>query len=167
MSVRVHIVWFCLLFCLCGPIAFVWAQDADSDFTPPPGEPLKWISIVLKTTFWLGIIIVAIFVTIWVLRRFVTPTQSFHTIRPVRLLFQESLAPGKSVCLIRVVDQVHVIGVTNTQISYIATLDDDEINQIDQWLGSSRTDAGGSGGSSGLKSMEKIQQLIQQFGKRS
>ena len=85
----------------------------------------------------------------------------------MRLLFQESLAPGKSVCLIRVVDQVHVVGVTNTQISYIATLDDDEVNQIDQWLGSSRTDAGGSGGSSGLKSMEKIQQLIQQFGKRS
>ena len=167
MPARVLVTWIHLLFCLCGPMVFVWAQDTDSDFTPPPGEPLKWISIVLKTTFWLGITIVAIFVTIWLLRRFVTPTQSFHTIRPVRLLFQESLAPGKSVCLIRVVDQVHVVGVTNTQISYIATLDDDEVDQIDQWLGSSRTGAGDQGGSSDLTGVEKIQQLIQQFGKRS
>ena len=52
-------------------------------------------------------------------------------------------------------------------VGAIVTLDDDEVNQIDQWSGSSRTGAGGSGGSSGLKSMEKIQQLIQQFGKRS
>ena len=74
---------------------------------------------------------------------------------------------SKSVCLIRVVDQVHVVGVTNTQISYIATLDDDEVDQIDQWLGSSRTGTGDQGGSSDLTGVEKIQQLIQQFGKRS
>ena len=47
---------------------------------------------------------------------------------------EESISPAKSVCLIRVLDQMHVVGVTSANISYIATLDEDEVTLVDQWL---------------------------------
>ena len=95
--------------------------------------------------------------TIFLLKRFIAPTTNINSLRPVRLLFQESLQPGKSICLIRVIDQVHVVGVTNSQISYLATLDDDEIDQIDNWL--NRPDS--IGGNEGRTN--KIQQFLNRF----
>ena len=154
--------WYCLIcvvfFCL-HPITAAWSQVSTSgdDFTPPPGQSLAWIGIVLKTTFWLLIVIFAIFVTIFLLKRFIAPTTNINSLRPVRLLFQESLQPGKSICLIRVIDQVHVVGITNSQISYLATLDDDEIDQIDNWL--NRPDS--IGGNEGRTN--KIQQFLNRF----
>lgn len=155
----------CLVYICFHPVANVWAQavpsENSSNFTPPPGQSLAWINIVLKTTFWLFIIIVAIFATILLLKRFVTPTITMNSLRPVRLLFQESLQPGKSICLIRVIDQIHVVGVTNSQISYLATLDDDEVDQIDHWLNRPDSAGGNSGG------MSKIQQFLKRFGSQS
>ena len=154
--------WYCLIcvvfFCL-HPITAAWSQVSTSgdDFTPPPGQSLAWIGIVLKTTFWLLIVIFAIFVTIFLLKRFIAPTTNINSLRPVRLLFQESLQPGKSICLIRVIDQVHVVGVTNSQISYLATLDDDEIDQIDNWLNRSDSIGGNEGRTN------KIQQFLNRF----
>ena len=78
--------------------------------------------------------IALIFISVWFLKKMVHQGRPFDTERPISLLSQETIGPGKSVCLVRVLDQIHVIGVTNTQISYLATLEDDEIDIINQSL---------------------------------
>ncbi|HIA70334.1 TPA: hypothetical protein EYN98_30675 [Candidatus Poribacteria bacterium] len=60
--------------------------------------------------------------------------QPAQSVRPINVIFEEPISPAKSVCLIRVLDQMHVVGVTSTHISYIATLDEDEVGLVDQWL---------------------------------
>jgi len=61
-------------------------------------------------------------------------SQPNQSVKPINVIFEEPISPARSVCLIRVLDQMHVVGVTNTNISYIATLDEDEMALVDQWL---------------------------------
>ena len=61
-------------------------------------------------------------------------SQPNQSVKPINVIFEEPISPARSVCLIRVLDQMHVVGVTNTNISYIATLDEDEMTLVDQWL---------------------------------
>lgn len=95
--------------------------------------PSLWITS-LQMLFWLLIVIVLIFISVWLIRKVMQQGKQFNAQKPVSLLFQETIGPGRSICLVRVLDQIHVIGVTNTQISYLATLEDDEIDMVDQRL---------------------------------
>ena len=61
-------------------------------------------------------------------------SQPNQSVKPINVIFEEPISPARSVCLIRVLEQMHVVGVTNTNISYIATLDEDEMALVDQWL---------------------------------
>ena len=114
----------------------IWGQDQDTTGNPqvPAFElPNLWL-FALKMLFWLLIVTGLIFVTVWVLRKLMLQSQPTQSVRPINIIFEEPISPAKSVCLIRVLDQMHVVGVTNTNISYIATLDEDEMTLVDQWL---------------------------------
>ena len=54
--------------------------------------------------------------------------------RPVQLLFQEPLGQKRSICLVKVLDRVLVLGVTNAHISYLSTLENDETLLFDEIL---------------------------------
>ena len=110
------------------------AQDTASDLPGPAFElPNLWF-FALKMLFWLLIVTGLIFATVWVLRKMMQQPQPAQSVRPINVIFEEPISPAKSVCLIRVLDQMHVVGVTSTHISYIATLDEDEVGLVDQWL---------------------------------
>ena len=114
----------------------IWAQGQDTTGDPPVPAfelPNLWL-FALKMLFWLLIVTGLIFVTVWVLKKLMLQSQPTQSVRPINIIFEEPISPAKSVCLIRVLDQMHVVGVTNANISYIATLDEDEVTLVDQWL---------------------------------
>ena len=114
----------------------IWGQGQDTAGNPqvPAFElPNLWL-FALKMLFWLLIVTGLIFVTVWVLRKLMLQSQPNQSVKPINVIFEEPISPARSVCLIRVLDQMHVVGVTNTNISYIATLDEDEMALVDQWL---------------------------------
>ena len=114
----------------------IWGQGQDTAGNPqvPAFElPNLWL-FALKMLFWLLIVTGLIFVTVWVLRKLMLQSQPNQSVQPINVIFEEPISPARSVCLIRVLDQMHVVGVTNTNISYIATLDEDEMTLVDQWL---------------------------------
>ena len=114
----------------------MWAQGqnvADDPLVPAFELPNLWL-FALKMLFWLLIVTGLIFATIWVLRKLMLQSQPTQSVRPINVIFEEPISPAKSVCLIRVLDQMHVVGVTSANISYIATLDGDEVTLVDQWL---------------------------------
>ena len=114
----------------------IWGQGQDTTGNPqvPAFElPNLWL-FALKMLFWLLIVTGLIFVTVWVLRKLMLQSQPNQSVKPINVIFEEPISPARSVCLIRVLDQMHVVGVTNTNISYIATLDEDEMALVDQWL---------------------------------
>ena len=59
------------------------------------------------------------------LKRWQTPVSDDE--RPVRLLFEGSIGPKRSICLVRVGTQVLVVGVTPSNISYLTRIDDPEL----------------------------------------
>ena len=114
----------------------IWAQGQDTtgDSPVPAFElPNLWF-FALKMLFWLLIVTGLIFVTVWALKKLMLQPQPTQSVRPINIIFEELISPAKSVCLIRVLDQMHVVGVTSANISYIATLDEDEVTLVDQWL---------------------------------
>ena len=114
----------------------IWGQGqytAGNPQVPAFELPNLWL-FALKMLFWLLIVTGLIFVTVWVLRKLMLQSQPNQSVKPINVIFEEPISPARSVCLIRVLDQMHVVGVTNTNISYIATLDEDEMALVDQWL---------------------------------
>ena len=114
----------------------IWAQGQDTIGDPPVPAfelPNLWL-FALKMLFWLLIVNGLIFVTVWALKKLMLQSQPTQSVRPINIIFEEPISPAKSVCLVRVLDQMHVVGVTSANISYIATLDEDEVTLVDQWL---------------------------------
>ena len=117
------------------PMAFAWGQS-DTDLPQRdlvelgPNLFLKGLEVLL----WLSVIVALIFVTVWLLKKASHKNGHFSDQKPIQLIFQEAIGPGKSVCLVRVLHQTYAIGVTNNHISYLSTLEDEEINMLDQWL---------------------------------
>ena len=93
--------------------------------------PNLWL-VSLQMVFWLIVVVVLIVACVWVMKKVTSPTRKINNQKPIRLLFQETIAPGRSICLVRVLNQVHVVGVTNSQISYLATLDETESDAVSQ-----------------------------------
>jgi len=94
----------------------------EPDAPPPPN--LFWIS--LRMIFALFVVVALIFLFVFILKR-INPRRGMgDNQRPVQLLFQEPLGQKRSICLVKVLDSVLVLGVTNTNISYLSTLENDE-----------------------------------------
>lgn len=116
-----------------------WGQN-DGDL--PSGEdsqlpglelPDLWM-VSLQTLFWLLVVVSLIFISVWFMKKLMLPGKQFNSRKPIRLLFQETIGSGRLVCLVQVLDQIHVIGVTNTQISYLSTLEEHEMDMVNQLL---------------------------------
>lgn len=98
--------------------------------SPPPN--LFWIS--LRMFFSLFVVIALIFLFVFILKR-INPRKGMpDNQRPVQLLFQEPLGQKRSICLVKVLDRVLVLGVTNAHISYLSTLENDETLLFDEIL---------------------------------
>ena len=121
-----------------------WAQ-ADTD--PISGEhpefalPSFWL-VSLQMVFWLVVVTVLIFAVVWVIKKGMSPGKQSQDQKAIRLISQEPIGPGRSICLVRVLNQIHVVGVTNTQISYLSTLEADEVNMVNQSLENNLYQAG-------------------------
>lgn len=94
----------------------------EPDAPPPPN--LFWIS--LRMIFSLFVVIALIFLFVFILKRINPRRGIVDNQRPVQLLFQEPLGQKRSISLVKVLDRVLVLGVTNTHISYLSTLENDE-----------------------------------------
>ena len=87
----------------------VQGQDTTGNPPVPAFElPNLWL-FALKMLFWLLIVAGLIFVTVWVLRKLMLQSQPTQSVRPINIIFEEPISPAKSVCLIRVLDQMHIV----------------------------------------------------------
>ncbi|MBM4417067.1 MAG: flagellar biosynthetic protein FliO [Chloroflexi bacterium] len=87
-----------------------------------------WWGLTLDLIVKLGLVIGLIYVTMWVLRRYVLGPQSAAAVggRGGRLTLIETLnlAPGRTVHLISVADRVLVVGATSTGLTTLGAIDD-------------------------------------------
>jgi len=100
----------------------------EPDAPPPPN--LFWIS--LRMIFALFFVVALIFLLVFILKKINPRRGVIDDQRPIQLLFQEQLGQKRSICLVKVFDKVLVLGVTNTQISYLSTLENDETLLFDE-----------------------------------
>ncbi|MCZ6675929.1 MAG: flagellar biosynthetic protein FliO [Candidatus Poribacteria bacterium] len=129
----------CTYLCFLVFNGFVWGQSRRD--SAPPGDaqlhdlelPSLW-QISLQMVLWLVVIAGLIFICVWLMKKLMQPGKQFSRRKPINLLFQETIGSNRSICLVQVLDQIHVIGVTNTQISYLSTLEDHEMDMVNQWL---------------------------------
>ena len=116
-----------------------WGQNGNNPKSSEKSQlsdlelPNLWL-IGLQMLLWLSIVVVLIFISVWLMKKLMRPGNQFNSQKPINLLCQETIGPNRSVCFVRVLDRIHVIGVTNTQISHLSTLEDHEIDAVDRWL---------------------------------
>ncbi|GEM_PF-2939892 len=126
-----------IAFVALGAIAqFAWAQQSgfkdELDYEKPdlPGMP-DLLGATLRVALGLILVIALLIGGFYLLRRFSGKVGLQEEGVPVRLLWQQSIGPRRSICLVKVLDKVLVLGVTNTVISHLMTLTEGEANSLE------------------------------------
>lgn len=126
----------------CGFIAFgaitqfAWPEqgglNGDLNYEKPdlPGMP-DLLGATLRVALGLILVIALLIGGFYLLRRFSGRAGLQEEGVPVRLLWQQSIGPRRSICLVKVLDKVLVLGVTNTAISHLMTLTDEEASSLE------------------------------------
>lgn len=94
---------------------------------PEPSSSAPNISsLVLQTIAFVGLIIILIYASIYILRRFVYNRPHGRSGSALKILNISPLIPKKSVCVVKMVDRILVLGLTETAISPLAEIKDPE-----------------------------------------
>ncbi len=99
---------------------------AAADSTAPSVTEMVMPSIG-RIVLSLGIIILVIYATVFLLRKLSGGKVSGGRGRTIQVIEQTYLAPKKSVCLVKMADRAVLIGVTDTTISLLTELDWDAL----------------------------------------
>jgi flagellar protein FliO/FliZ len=97
----------------------------------------------------LGVVLLVFGVAVMIAKKFAGSSKGFltrngkETFKPLEILSHKSLGPGKGLYLIRCLDQKILVGVTNTQISQIAEIQDLDDELEDNSFSKSMTTATG------------------------
>lgn len=111
-------------------ISPAWAQQ--SDLPELPGMP-DLFAVTLRVIISLIFVIALLAGGFYLLRR-LSGRGSFQSEEvPVKLLWQQSIGPRRSICLVKVLDKVLVLGVTNASISHLMTLSPQESSSLDAY----------------------------------
>jgi len=113
------------------PLMLAYAQQAERPELPGMPSLLgAGVRIFLALVLVVAILVGGAYLMKKLLSR--TPIGSAES--PVRLIYQQSLGPRRSICLVKVLDKVLVLGVTGTSISPLMTLEGEETAEIDRRL---------------------------------
>ncbi|HID54936.1 TPA: hypothetical protein EYP37_00285 [Candidatus Poribacteria bacterium] len=120
-----------------GAIAqFAWSERSglrsELDYEKPdlPGMP-DLLGATLRVALGLIFVIALLIGGFYLLRRFSGRVGLGEEGVPVRLLWQQSIGPRRSICLVKILDKVLVLGVTNTTISHLMTLTSEEASSLE------------------------------------
>ncbi len=114
--------------------AFFLLSGNQSEQTSPAWSesvPGFW-SLVFKTIILLGFIIVLIYALLFLLRKFVYHKNFKKTNNSIQVLEYMPLVAKKSLCVVKVIDKILVLGISESNINKLAEVNDPE--QQKKWL---------------------------------
>jgi flagellar protein FliO/FliZ len=101
---------------------------AQSDSSP------SFLVLLFKTILLLGFIIVLIYGILYLLKRFVYQKNFGKSSKSIEMLEFSPLIGKKSLCVVKVVDRILVLGVSESGINKLSEIDDVEVQK--KWLSS-------------------------------
>ena len=115
---------------------FAWTGQSGPkgglDYERPdlPGMP-DLLGATLRVALGLIIVVALLIGGFYLLKRLSGRVRLQEEDIPVKLLWQQSIGPRRSICLVKVLDKVLVLGVTNTNISHLMTLTNEEASSLE------------------------------------
>lgn len=120
------------LLLLSGASYFVLANQHKMTPSENAGAVPGFGELMFKTLVLLGFIIILIYVILYLLRRFVYKKNYGTATKAVKVLQIVPLIAKKSLCVIKVVDRILVIGISESGISKLSEIDEPERQQ--KWI---------------------------------
>jgi len=107
------------------------AQDSTGmDYSVLPGSEINFLWSALKVGLALLITLVLLVTAVWVLKRFIGPGIKGGG-RSITVVDVTYVAPRKAVALIRVLDRVFIVGITEDSMSTLGELSPEDANALD------------------------------------
>ncbi len=105
-----------------------------------PATGLNLTELIFQSIILLGFIILLIYFTLYLLKRFVYKNPAQYSNNAFEILSITPLIPKKSLCVVKMVDRILVLGLTETQISPITQIDNPD--QRREWETAFRNSSG-------------------------
>lgn len=90
------------------------------------------LATAFKMVVSLGVVLMTFGAAVWIAKKFSVRGGIFakkivkNTTKPLEVLSFQSLGPGRNIYLVRCLDKKVLVGATNTQITHLANIDEDE-----------------------------------------
>ncbi|MCH8124653.1 flagellar biosynthetic protein FliO [candidate division KSB1 bacterium] len=118
-----------------------------------PATVPNFTELIFQSIILLGFIILLIYFILYLLKRFVYKNPAQHSNNAFEILSITPLIPKKSICVIKMVDRILVLGLTENAISPITQIDNPD--QRREWEAAFKN-SGGSTARSFSAQLEKI-----------
>ncbi len=102
----------------------------------------NFTELVFQTLVLLGFIILIIYIVLFLLRKYVYKSQGGNSGNALEILNISPLIPKKSVCVVKMVDRILVLGLTESGISALTEIEDPE--RQDKWERALKNSASGN-----------------------
>ena len=129
---KAALVLIILLLLLSGASYIILANQQKATAVENTGAVPGFGELMFKTLVLLGFIIILIYVILYLLRRFVYKKNYGTAINAVEVLQIVPLIAKKSVCVVKVVDRILVLGISESGISKLSEIDEPEQQQ--KWI---------------------------------
>ena len=106
------------------------AFQADSYIDPVVPGDISMGSVILKLSPGLGVVILLVWGSVTVLKKSSLGKQLSSNTGRIRVIERSYLGPKKSICLVRIGQRALALGVTESSITMLAQLDDEELPAV-------------------------------------
>jgi len=120
------------MFFFSGAYFLLFGKQSQNGTVSQSGSSPNFLILVFKTILLLGFIIILIYGILYLLKRFVYQKNFGKSSKSIEMLEFSPLVGKKSLCVIKVVDRILVLGVSESGINKLSEINDVEVQE--KWL---------------------------------
>jgi flagellar protein FliO/FliZ len=129
---RLSVLLIFLIVLCSGTYFLLFGNTQSNDPEPGSASVPNFGELAFKTLLILGFIIILVYVILYLLKRFVYRKNFGKPNNSIEMLDFVPLVAKKSICVVKVVDRILVLGISENNISKLSEIDDQDVQQ--DWL---------------------------------